>query len=82
MEEVLHQLVDRETAKPGPSSSRSSSSAYLHAFSKILSILTCLGFYRWCTDAHTQVTGKSHDSHGKGRYKVTGRYDLSMFACE
>ena len=36
VEEVLHQLVDRETAKPGPSSSCSSSSAYVHAFSKSL----------------------------------------------
>ena len=35
VEEVLRQLVDRETAKPGPSTSRPSSSAYLHAFSKL-----------------------------------------------
>ncbi|KAL3149688.1 Adenylyl-sulfate kinase (APS kinase) [Trebouxia sp. C0009 RCD-2024] len=35
VEQVLHQLVDRETAKPGPSSSRSSASAYVHAFSDV-----------------------------------------------
>ena len=34
VEDLLHELVDRESIKPGPSSSHSSS-AYVHAFSKL-----------------------------------------------
>ena len=37
VEDLLHELVDRESLKPGPSSSQSSS-AYVHAFSKPLTI--------------------------------------------